>query len=203
MNGDWLALGAVGLLAAAGVATRRGSRGQAPVEAWYHGTEPQRARAILRAGVDLQAERRRDPGDFGWGFYLTREIERAECHGGAVLQVQLDPSRLARIDNPYFIAQGSFDPVTPSTDAQRLFHQIAFDLQDDFELGAGPRMRTVRGPLQQRIETSQAIRDAFLAAGYTGILASQIQGGEAVVFDPSAIRQIEEVKMPAAWEQWA
>ena len=56
----------------------------------YHGTS--HTTAILADGFDLEAQRTMDPGDFGWGVYLTDSPSRARAHG-KVLVVEVEDSR--------------------------------------------------------------------------------------------------------------
>ena len=72
----------------------------------YHGTSEASAQSILDQGIDIDAERRRDPGDFGWGFYLTGDRERAARMGRVVLSVTINVARFAFLEFPYFIIPG-------------------------------------------------------------------------------------------------
>lgn len=179
----WLPLGAVGLLAVAARVVRRGSPALA---SWYHGTSGEDAARILRAGIDVERERRSDPGDFGWGVYLAHDPERARSYGPVVLEFLVEEAGLARIPNPYFVA--GLDEVAPVTEAERRFHALAF--------APGGRMRTVQGRWAERVAASREIRDAFLAAGYAGIRSDYL-GGETVIFDPSIVRRIRVFAEPA------
>jgi hypothetical protein len=145
----------------------------------FHGTG--HAATILAEGFDLEAPRH-DPGDFGHGVYLTDSLGRAKSYGEP-LEIRVDVSRYARIPCPYFL--DGLTALEPSTAPERLFHALAFP-----EGSAGP-MATVKG--QQRTATAHAIRDAFLAAGYAGIIAGPDDRDqrEVVVFDLSTIEAIE------------
>ena len=52
---------------------------------FYHGTSREQAAAMRIDGIDMSAPRKRDPGDFGWGFYLTGDLERAQKLWGSSL----------------------------------------------------------------------------------------------------------------------
>lgn len=141
----------------------------------YHGTPT--AEAILTEGVRMDIERRADPGDFGWGFYLTLDLSRASNFGD-VLQVVVDDSELARIDNPYFLHR--LETVEPVTPEEKLFFGIVF--------GPDREMMNVRGPWDQRVRVSKQVREAFLEAGWKGIYSESQR--ELVVFDPAVVRSV-------------
>lgn len=143
----------------------------------YHGTND--AESVL-AGVCLDIPRRRDPGDFGWGFYCAFDRDRAAAHGRHVLVVDVDESALARIPNPYFL--DLLDQLLPETSQEHLLYGLIFD-------EPGGLMLTVRG--DRRDETARQVTEAFLQAGWKGIVADSPLIAELVVFDPSAIRSIE------------
>ena len=151
----------------------------------YHGTSRERAASILAGGVDLEAPRTRDPGDFGWGFYLTASISRARACGEVVLEVVVDTSTFAYLPYPYFLKRGSLTPVEPSTEAERLFHKTVFTLADD----QWWRMTTVKGTAEEREHAARKVRTVFLAHGHAGIETPHDEG-EVVVFDPTSIHHI-------------
>lgn len=144
-------------------------------QTFFHGTSEERAESILREGVDMDYKRTRDPGDVGWGFYLTTDFERAENCGYVVLEVTVNVESFARIPNPYFL--NGLSSVEPSTDDERLFHGLVFD---------GGFMRTVNGKWSDRVEAAKEVRDVFRQAGHSGIMTAH-DGNETVVFDPAAI----------------
>jgi 8-oxo-dGTP diphosphatase len=152
----------------------------------YHATSARSAASMLKSGVNLDAKRVRDPGDFGWGFYTTGDLERADYMGERILEVFIDQSRFAYLPYPYFLVprkrdvHGFWEPQRhrPSTKAERLFYSIAFS-----EDG---RMKNVRGTEAERIRIAKEIRNAFLRNGYAGIITPH-DGGETVIFDPAAI----------------
>jgi hypothetical protein len=148
---------------------------------YFHGTDDDRATAILADGFDMEAPRRSDPGDLGWGIYLTDRISRARAHGSSVLNVDVDESRFARIANPYFLK--GLQEVMPETREERLFHGVAFK---------DGQMLSVKGSKEDRIATARLIRDTFLAAGFDGIIAGpdQMRQREVVVFNPEAVQSI-------------
>lgn len=127
---------------------------------------------------------KRDPGDFGLGFYCTARRAKAASYGKVVL-VQLDLQGFADIPNPYFVC-GSLDPdgpvleeIEPRTDAEKLFHDLAFD-----QYG----MKTTAGALEDRRAAARLITERFLAAGYPGIRTNI--DGDVVIFDQVAIKGI-------------
>lgn len=146
----------------------------------YHGTSYASAERILAEGVSFSVTRRSDPGDLGWGFYLTGSKERAKAYGPAVISLEIDTSSLARVDNPYFVDKGQ--PIDPVSDSERLFFRHAFS--DD-----GQRMLTVQGHESERVAAAKAVRKAFLEAGYQGIV-SRYQGVEVVLFTSEPIGAI-------------
>lgn len=154
------------------------------MEIWYHGTS--KWEEILRSGVNIDAPRpTADTGDFGWGFYLTKRLGRAK-NRGKVLQIIIDPSRLAYISNPY-----SADTRTP---AEQLFTALAFQADGDKpdwyqHQSQSLRMLTVTGTKQEREAASKRIQQEFLAQGYQGII-TDYEDGEAVLFSTEPILDI-------------
>lgn len=146
------------------------------LDTWYHGTP--RWQQILDDGVDIDAPKHSDPGDFGWGVYLTKRLTRARSYG-KVFEVIIDTTNLALIPNPYFLA--GLQTVIPNTPEEKLFYSLAF--------GSSGDMLTTTGTAAERIAASRKIQTAFLAAGYQGIL-SNYDGGEAVLFHASPIRSL-------------
>jgi len=143
-----------------------------------HGTTSELAERILEEGFDLDAPRRSDPGDFGWGAYLTDEASRARSYGTKVLSVEVDVTRFARIKSPYFL--DGFKEVEPTTSEEKLFHGVAF---------CDGSMMSVTADHEERVAIAQRIRETFLAAGYGGIVAGPDKQGqcEVVVFDTTSI----------------
>lgn len=151
---------------------------------FFHGSR--RAEAIVTDGFDIEAPRTTDPGDFGWGVYLTDRVARARCHG-EVLAVDVDTSRFAYIPSPYFI--DGFDERTPETDVERLFYDLAFK---------NGKPLLIVGSQEQRVAIAKAIRSAFIEAGYDGILSAPDRMGqvEAVVFHIDAIQSVSRRSQP-------
>ena len=142
---------------------------------YYHGTHPDFIAPIISGGFDINARRRSDTGDFGWGVYVWPRRSQAKVYG-VPLAIDVNTDRLAYIPNPYFAKRGEvFQPIT---EAERLFHSLAFDGRD---------MRTTLG--NGRIEASKRIASAFCLAGYTGIRTDNY--GETVIFDLTAILRVE------------
>lgn len=152
------------------------------MDTFLHGTSSAQAETILADGFDLEAQRRSDPGDFGWGVYLTDRASRARAYGERVLQVTIDPTRFARITNPYFLK--GLEEVEPVTDVEKLFHGVAF---------RGGQMLVVKADSEERVAIARRIREAFIGAGYDGIIAGPDSNGqcEVVVFRTEAIVSVE------------
>jgi len=153
---------------------------------FYHGTSRERAKSILAQGVDIEASRKRDPGDFGWGFYLTCDLIRAQNCGEVVLVVEIDTSTFAYLPSPYFL--DGLTHIEPTTEVEHLFHDTVFTLIDDewWEMG------TVNGTAEERQRTARKVRATFLSQGHGGIETPNADG-EIVVFDPACIRHVHVV----------
>ena len=149
----------------------------------YHGTSRERAALILAGGVDFEAPRTRDPGDFGWGFYLTACLSRARVCGEVVLEVVVDTSTFAYLPHPYFL--DGLTRIEPTTEAGHLFHDTVFTLID----GEWWRMSTVNGTAEERESAARKVRTVFLAHGYAGIETPHDEG-EVVVFAPTSNHHI-------------
>jgi hypothetical protein len=143
---------------------------------WYHGTP--RWQDILNKGIDIDAPKHSDPGDFGWGIYLTRKLSRAQVYG-RVFQVDIDTRGMAYVPNPYFLV--GLQQVAPSSPEELLFYSLAY---------LNGEMRTLHGSNKERIEAARAIQAGFLAAGYCGIV-SDYDEGEAVLFEASPILSVK------------
>ena len=161
----------------------------------YHGTTRERASSIMRNGVDVNADRSRDPGDFGFGFYLTRDIDRAQRHGEAVIAVEVDVANMVRIEDPYFggidIEETRDDDgrklktfcgrKKPATSfAEEVFCALAFDCDGT--------MLTCSGTLthEHKAQSAKVIQRAFLTMGFDGIW-SGLDDEETVIFNPRCV----------------
>lgn len=143
----------------------------------YHGTSKEKAASIMRSQFDFDARRSSDPGDFGWGVYLTAYKPRAKAYGEVVLEVVIDDSRLAYIPNPYFLEK--LEEIKPVTPEEIKFYDLAFD--DNLE------MLTIHAV--NREDVCKKIQKEFVLDGYTGI-RSDYHGGEYVIFDSRAVKSI-------------
>ncbi|MAG24176.1 hypothetical protein CMI47_01225 [Candidatus Pacearchaeota archaeon] len=159
-------------------------KGSPTIHLYYHGTTKKAAEEILAHGFSHAIERRRDPGDFGWGTYLTQMRERAENLGEAVLEVHVDTSSFEHITHPYFRDRN--DLVWPQTDAQRIFFDMVME-------PGGRRMKTVHGPLASRREVALEIAQLFREQGIGGFTTG-LEDGETVVFDLRAIKNIRRIR---------
>ena len=151
------------------------------VRTLHHGTTRERAASILAEGVDIEASRKRDPGDLGWGFYLTGDLARAQNCGEVVLKVEVDMTTFAHLAHPYFL--DGLECVEPTTEVERLFFDTVFTLIDD----GWWKMGTVKGTAEERERAARKVRTVFLARGHGGIETPHANG-EVVVFDPACIR---------------
>jgi len=52
----------------------------------YHGTSHEACASICEHGVNYSGARR-DTGDFGYGFYLTKSLVRARSYGPCVREI--------------------------------------------------------------------------------------------------------------------
>jgi len=147
----------------------------------YHGTSREACESIWENDVGVSGTRR-EPGDFGYGFYLTKSLVRARSYGPCVLEFLIDTRHYARVDNPYFTS--GFNMFWPTTTDERLFYSLAF--------GSGGEMKTVKGSPESRLLAAVRIRNAFLGAGYKGIV-TKYAGGEVVVFDADSIKVMSAV----------
>lgn len=152
---------------------------------YLHGTS--QADTILAEGFDIEAPRRSDPGDLGWGIYLTDEPSRARAYG-EVLRVEIETIRFARIKSPYFL--DGFKEIEPTTDEEKLFYGLAFK---------DGSMLSVTADSEDRVAVAKRIREGFLAAGFDGILAGPDRNlqVEVVVFNPETIRKVARRLGPA------
>jgi len=144
---------------------------------WYHGTP--RWQDILDKGIDIDAPKHSDPGDFGWGIYLTGKLSRARVYG-RVFQIDIDARNMAYVSNPYFLV--GLKRVLPTTPEEKLFYSLAYD-------SAG-EMKTLHGSRESRIAAARAIQRGFLDAGYSGIV-SDYDEGEAVLFETSPLLSVK------------
>lgn len=162
------------------------------VETFYHGTSTGIASRILADGFDVHARRVSDPGDLGWGAYLTSSESRARSYGNAVLHVQIDTTNFARLKNPYFL--DGLKSVKPKTATERLFYDVAFDDKGD--------MLTVQG--RNRTAASKKVARTFMDHGYDGIIGGPFNMGdiEVVVFDDDAIVGVKQRAKPNIGTAW-
>lgn len=145
------------------------------VERYFHGSPF--ATSLVAKGVDMEAPRTSDPGDFGWGFYVDKNKLRCRQYG-KVLIVWVDVALFAHLPDPYFLK--GLEETNPETELERLFFELAF--------APDRRMLTVKGDLDERTKVGRQIRAVFLEKGYTGIWTDK---GEAVVFDDRTIKRVE------------
>lgn len=144
---------------------------------WYHGTP--RWQAVIDNGINIDAPKHSDPGDFGWGIYLTTKLTRAKTYG-RVFVVEISTSKMAYIPNPYFL--DGLRRLAPITEEEKLFYSLAY--------GADGEMLTVQGSKEERIAAACRIQRSFLDAGYSGIV-SDYDRGETVLFDSSPILSVK------------
>lgn len=158
-------------------------------ELWYHATDRSSALSIIADGVRLDLDHKRDPGDFGWGFYLTRDKRRASAIDRVLLQVEFQRDQCVYLENPYFMRDGR--TFRPGTYIELLFHRLCFLERHRLDTRNEPQvMGTVHGTPQERTVVAKAIRGAFLLRGFRGIVTGHA-GGEAVIFDPDILTSVE------------
>ena len=155
----------------------------------YHGTTFEGMKAIIERGFKLEAERRSDPGDFGWGIYLTGHLSRAKAIGGKyVLEVEVE------LKNPLVFKSIS--------EAYKFADEMALKLGITIH-GKG---NTPEERFQDRVKNSKKWREYFLRQGYDGIIIydpDPLWKGapyEVVVFDLSAIKSVKPVPIPYSGE---
>lgn len=142
------------------------------IDLFFHGTAAWEK--IRREGFELEAPRRSDPGDFGWGIYVTKQVGRAKCYGD-VICVVIKTGGLAHIENPYFI--NGLTQFKPRTPLEELYYNLAFENDEPL---------LFRRKTELRAQTARNIRQGMMQAGYTGI-TTKYSGCETVIFDPSII----------------
>lgn len=158
---------------------------------YFHGTNEKSAKVIAKSGFDIDSPRQSDPGDLGWGIYLTTDYNRAKSYGTVIFAVELsEKANLAEIINPYFIKR--FERLLPQTAEELLFYNIAFNEKGN--------MRNVSQmtSTEEKIRISKQIRDTFLKASYDGIIAGPFNlrrdDKEIVIFNSDIIELVYTTK---------
>lgn len=140
-----------------------------------HGTTSEAAAAILEGGFRLDAERRSDPGDFGWGVYLTGWGPVARASGRAVVVAEVELER----------------PKTFGSKA------AAYEWLRRLHDGALP---TVQGSERDRVAASKQLRRRMLERGVDGIVIRDAKMDpegrpvEVVVYRLDRIRTVLETR---------
>jgi len=168
----------------------------------YHGSLAKEQ--ILTRGFDINAPRSRDPGDFGWGIYLTSSVGKAKAVAGMsnVLEVRVCFTRPLILHSPYSIGNpettGDWfirglrekygDPVhglTPE-EVEELYRQGKSNeqikqLDDD-----------------NRVTSAKKWAEEIQKAGYDAVVWEKpyrygkiVPHYEVVIFDPSQITEIK------------
>jgi len=145
----------------------------------YHGTTPEGMKKIPEEGFYLEAERTSDPGDFGWGIYLTGMPARAKSYGGRnVLRVEVN------FDNPL-----KFSSVSE-----------AYKWRDPLVEKYGDTIHGIGNTWEEKIKSRGKIakkwREELLRQGYDGIMIydkrwTDGEPYEVVAFKPENIRVIK------------
>lgn len=171
----------------------------------YHGARVKEE--ILRRGFDIEAPRVADPGDFGWGIYLTSDLNRARATGGTknVLDVQ------ACFKNPLVLhAPYSINP--PETAGDRFINQLrerygdtvhGLTTEEAIELhrqGKSPdQIATIT--YGNRVRASKKWAEEIQRAGYDAVIWEKPfhyrpieENYEVVIFNPNQIKSIREHK---------
>jgi|GEM_PF-4200718 len=146
----------------------------------YHGTTPEGMEKIPKEGFSLEAERVSDPGDFGWGIYLTGMPARAKPYGGVnVLRVEVD------FNNPLIFRSVS----------------EAYKWRDPFVEKYGDTLHGIGNTWKEKLKSKAKIakkwREELLKRGYDGIIIydEKIRNGEpyeAIAFKPENIKVISK-----------
>lgn len=150
----------------------------------YHGTTPEGMEKIPKEGFSLESARVSDPGDFGWGIYLTGPYARAKAIGGKnVLTVEVN------LDNPLRFSTMS--------DAYK-WREALIEKYGDTIHGIG---ETFDEKLKNRFSSAKKWTEHLLKEGYDGIIiydpkiATSLNQEtftpyEVVVFKPEKIRVV-------------
>lgn len=130
-----------------------------------HATSRESARAILASGFDPRAPRRSDPGDFGWGLYLTANESVARAAGPVVLRVEVVLEAPKRLQSEEFAWAWLRERAWPQCGS------------------------TVTGSALERDVAARSLRRWMLHAGTDAVIVDSERWGparEVVVFDPTA-----------------
>jgi hypothetical protein len=154
----------------------------------YHGSPD--ASRIFTEGFDLWTKRNTDPGDLGWGIYLTgnwywaRQFAGGEGAEANVIELDIDPAKLARIRHE-IVGCGKEPNLNK---AERLWRKVV-------ECSAFGIPLTIASEPKERAKVAKMVRRRFMRAGYTGILAGTVgKDEEVVVFNLGAIRRFRRAK---------
>lgn len=169
----------------------------------YHGSQAKEE--ILKKGFDIEAPRVADPGDFGWGIYLTGDLSRAKATGGPknVLDVQACFKKPLVLHSPYAVHEAETpgdkfidelrekhgDPVHGLTDEEAIeLHRQGKSPDEIADIGA-----------QNRVKTSRKWAEEIQKAGYDAAIWEKPyyhgpieKNFEVVIFDPQKIKSVRE-----------
>lgn len=158
------------------------------IKTYYH--ESPYADKILKEGFSMEIERRKDPGDFGWGVYLWPVPKYMPK--GYTLEVDIDISGFAVINEPY-------EPLyerPQDTPEETLFRSLVWCRHAWREEEYGELMMgTIHGCPERgmsRVEVCKNVREEFLKRGVQGLITHHDHRAieEIVLFDLSAIKDI-------------
>lgn len=169
----------------------------------YHGSKVKEE--ILRRGFDIEAPRVSDPGDFGWGIYLTSELSRAKAAAGKqnVLDVEVEFKNPLVLRAPYAINP----PETPGdrfiAELRERFGDTVHGLttEEAIELhrqGKSPD-EIADIAFHSRVTASKKWAEAIQKAGYDAVVWEKPyyygpieENYEVVIFNPEQIKSVRE-----------
>jgi len=175
----------------------------------YHGSAV--VDKIVSEGFKVDAPRARDPGDFGWGIYLSDSTGRAFSAGGMdvrrgqerVVAIKVDVRNPLRLKCPYPVCD------LPATAGDRLIwglrekhgdtvHGLSQEEADRLYYKEGKTVEEIACiASQNRVKAAKKWTEEIQKAGYDAVVwerGEEWPGGhiehEVVIFDPSKIKII-------------
>lgn len=168
----------------------------------YHGSP--RKEEILERGFDVEAPRASNPGDFGWGIYLTSDLARAKA-SGPVLEVQTCFETPLVLHSPYRIHAPETAGDKFIAELRKKYGDTIHGLTDEeaIELhrkGKSPE-EIAEISRQNRIYASRKWAEEIQKAGYDAVVWEKPwlykpieENYEVVIFDPNKIKGVKQWK---------
>lgn len=168
----------------------------------YHGSRAKEE--ILERGFDVEAPRVSNPGDFGWGIYLSGNPARARA-SGPVLEVEVCFEKPLVLESPYRIHP-------PETAGDKFIAELREKYGDTVhgltEEEAIELHRKGKSPeeiaeisRQNRIYASRKWAEEIQKAGYDAVVwekpyryKPREENYEVVIFDPDKIKAIKQYR---------